>query len=513
MVRDRAGQPARGRAARRLLRVAARCTARQGGRRRARSGGRCARPGLGRRAVVHAVAGRGQHRADARRRDAARLRARPLRASPGGGRCSPLVTVPFMLPTVVVGAAFLAVLPGSWQSTRARRDRSPTCSSTSPSSCASSAGCGRRSPPISPARRARSAPRRGRSARHVVLPLLRPSLWSAAARSCSCSRSRRSAWSRILGGAGPSDARGGDRPTGDAARRRRRRGGAVDAAAADARRARRGDAAASSGEPPWRCAAGARRRRPRRAIRAATRGRHRRAALVRRDGRAPAGDGAPLVRRRRRLVARRRGASSAARPVGGCRSASTCGPRLRQSLRYARGGRDRSPPWPARSPPSRSPTSRRAGRALDAGSMLPLGTSAVTIGLGMLITFGRAPFDWRASWWLIPVGQALVATPFVVRAARPGAAGHPGGPARRGGDARRVAAPGVVGGRRPGAAPPAARRRGVRRGHLARRVRRDDVPDRAPGGRRCRSRSAGCSGARASWPGRRASPRPRSCWC
>jgi thiamine transport system permease protein len=60
-------------------------------------------------------------------------------------------------------------------------------------------------------------------------------------------------------------------------------------------------------------------------------------------------------------------------------------------------------------------SARHAGRWLDAGSMLPLGTSAVTIGLGMLIAFSRAPIDWRAEWWLIPVGQALVATPFVVR--------------------------------------------------------------------------------------------------
>lgn len=58
---------------------------------------------------------------------------------------------------------------------------------------------------------------------------------------------------------------------------------------------------------------------------------------------------------------------------------------------------------------------RRRGGWLDAGLMLPLGTSAVTIGFGMLITFDRPPFDWRASWWLVPVGQALVAVPFVVR--------------------------------------------------------------------------------------------------
>ena len=59
--------------------------------------------------------------------------------------------------------------------------------------------------------------------------------------------------------------------------------------------------------------------------------------------------------------------------------------------------------------------SGRAGRFLDAGLMLPLGTSAVTIGFGMLVTFDTEPYDWRASWWIVPVGHALVAVPFVVR--------------------------------------------------------------------------------------------------
>jgi thiamine transport system permease protein len=59
----------------------------------------------------------------------------------------------------------------------------------------------------------------------------------------------------------------------------------------------------------------------------------------------------------------------------------------------------------------------RSGRALDIGLMLPLGTSAVTIGFGMLITFDTPPVDWRAEWWLVPVGHALVAAPFVVRTA------------------------------------------------------------------------------------------------
>jgi len=59
----------------------------------------------------------------------------------------------------------------------------------------------------------------------------------------------------------------------------------------------------------------------------------------------------------------------------------------------------------------------RAGKLLDTGLMLPLGTSAVTIGFGMLITFDSPPVDWRAEWWLVPVGHALVALPFVVRSA------------------------------------------------------------------------------------------------
>ena len=59
----------------------------------------------------------------------------------------------------------------------------------------------------------------------------------------------------------------------------------------------------------------------------------------------------------------------------------------------------------------------RSGKVLDAGLMLPLGTSAITIGFGMLITFDTPPFDWRAEWWLVPIGHALVAAPFVVRTA------------------------------------------------------------------------------------------------
>lgn len=56
---------------------------------------------------------------------------------------------------------------------------------------------------------------------------------------------------------------------------------------------------------------------------------------------------------------------------------------------------------------------------IDTTVALPIATSAVTVGLGLLITFDTRPFDWRASWWLLPVGHALVALPFVVRTVLP----------------------------------------------------------------------------------------------
>jgi thiamine transport system permease protein len=62
---------------------------------------------------------------------------------------------------------------------------------------------------------------------------------------------------------------------------------------------------------------------------------------------------------------------------------------------------------------------RRGHDALDAGLMLPLGTSAVTLGFGLLVTFAVAPVDLRGSWVIVPIGQALVALPLVVRTVLP----------------------------------------------------------------------------------------------
>jgi thiamine transport system permease protein len=51
--------------------------------------------------------------------------------------------------------------------------------------------------------------------------------------------------------------------------------------------------------------------------------------------------------------------------------------------------------------------------------MLPLGTSAVTLGLGFIIALDRPPLDFRASPLLIPLAHTLVAFPFVVRSLAP----------------------------------------------------------------------------------------------
>lgn len=60
----------------------------------------------------------------------------------------------------------------------------------------------------------------------------------------------------------------------------------------------------------------------------------------------------------------------------------------------------------------------RIARTLDAALLLPLGTSAVTVGFGFLIALD-APIDLRASPWLVPFAQAVVAIPFVVRTMTP----------------------------------------------------------------------------------------------
>ncbi len=59
----------------------------------------------------------------------------------------------------------------------------------------------------------------------------------------------------------------------------------------------------------------------------------------------------------------------------------------------------------------------KAQRALDGLVLLPLGISAVTVGFGVLITWGRV--DWLNSAYVVPLAQAVVALPLVVRSLVP----------------------------------------------------------------------------------------------
>ncbi|MFD3420687.1 ABC transporter permease [Streptomyces decoyicus] len=94
-------------------------------------------------------------------------------------------------------------------------------------------------------------------------------------------------------------------------------------------------------------------------------------------------------------------ATAIALVVGGLAAAALTLPRLR------------------RGPSGRTPLVSRFVRGFDALLMLPLGVSAVTVGFGFLISLDAPPLDLRASWWLVPLAQALVGVPFVVRTMLP----------------------------------------------------------------------------------------------
>ena len=61
----------------------------------------------------------------------------------------------------------------------------------------------------------------------------------------------------------------------------------------------------------------------------------------------------------------------------------------------------------------------RIGRAITVIALAPLGISAATIGLGTLLAYGRPPFDLRGTGLLVPLAHALVAIPLVVAVAAP----------------------------------------------------------------------------------------------
>lgn len=56
---------------------------------------------------------------------------------------------------------------------------------------------------------------------------------------------------------------------------------------------------------------------------------------------------------------------------------------------------------------------------LDPVFLLPLGTSAVTLGFGYILALDEPPLNLRASPWLLPLAHTLVALPFVVRSLLP----------------------------------------------------------------------------------------------
>jgi len=63
----------------------------------------------------------------------------------------------------------------------------------------------------------------------------------------------------------------------------------------------------------------------------------------------------------------------------------------------------------------------RLEKFLDPLIMLPLGASAVMLGLGFIISFGRS----LASPWFVPIAHTLVALPFVIRTLQPALASIP----------------------------------------------------------------------------------------
>jgi thiamine transport system permease protein len=49
----------------------------------------------------------------------------------------------------------------------------------------------------------------------------------------------------------------------------------------------------------------------------------------------------------------------------------------------------------------------------------PLAVSGAILGFGALLGFARPPLAWRSTWWIVPVMQGLVALPYAVRVLRP----------------------------------------------------------------------------------------------
>ena len=63
--------------------------------------------------------------------------------------------------------------------------------------------------------------------------------------------------------------------------------------------------------------------------------------------------------------------------------------------------------------------SERAIRVFDSAFMLPMGVSSVVLGLGFLVTFSAGPLPLRSSWVILPLVQALISLPLIIRVLQP----------------------------------------------------------------------------------------------
>jgi thiamine transport system permease protein len=67
----------------------------------------------------------------------------------------------------------------------------------------------------------------------------------------------------------------------------------------------------------------------------------------------------------------------------------------------------------------RTQRSRVTNRAIEVLFLIPIGISSVVLGFGYLITFGSGLLPLRESWLVIPIVQALIALPLVIRIVYP----------------------------------------------------------------------------------------------
>ena len=67
----------------------------------------------------------------------------------------------------------------------------------------------------------------------------------------------------------------------------------------------------------------------------------------------------------------------------------------------------------------RSRKSKATHRVIDVLFLIPIGISSVVLGFGYLITFGSGPLPLRESWLVVPIVQSLMALPLVVRIVYP----------------------------------------------------------------------------------------------